>query len=59
MRLKNNIDYKRFPEPCRGDCGRFTILVLSALKRVTNKRLLVTFFLHLQTLPEPTLTTVT
>ena len=30
MRLKNNIDYKRFPEPYRGDWGRFTILVLSA-----------------------------
>lgn len=30
MRLKNDIDYKRFPEPRRGDWGRFTILVLSA-----------------------------
>lgn len=30
MRLKNNIDYKRFPEPYRGDWDRFTILVLSA-----------------------------
>ena len=30
MRLKNDIDYKRFPEPCRGYKGRFTILVLSA-----------------------------
>ena len=32
MRLKNDIDYKRFPEPYRGDWTRFTILVLSALK---------------------------
>ena len=31
MRLKNDIDYKRFPEPCRGYKGRFTILVLSAI----------------------------
>ena len=31
MRLKNDIDYKRFPEPSRGDWTRFTILVLSAL----------------------------
>ena len=30
MRLKNSIDYKRFPEPSRGDWTRFTILVLSA-----------------------------
>lgn len=30
MRLKNCIDYKRFPEPSRGDWTRFTILVLSA-----------------------------
>ena len=30
MRLKNDIDYKRFPEPYRGHKGRFTILVLSA-----------------------------
>ena len=32
MRLKNSIDYKRFPEPSRGDWTRFTILVLSARK---------------------------
>ena len=31
MRLKNSIDYKRFPEPSRGDWTRFTILVLSAI----------------------------
>ncbi len=31
MRLKNDIDYKRFPEPSRGDWTRFTILVLSAV----------------------------
>ena len=31
MRLKNDIDYKRFPEPYRGAWGRFTILVLSAI----------------------------
>ena len=30
MRLKNSIDYKRFPEPSRGDWTRFTILALSA-----------------------------
>ena len=30
MRLKNIIDYKRFPEPSRGDWTRFTILALSA-----------------------------
>ena len=30
MRLKNYIDYKRFPEPYRGDWSWFTILVLSA-----------------------------
>ena len=30
MCLKNCIDYKRFPEPSRGDWTRFTILVLSA-----------------------------
>ena len=30
MRLKNSIDYKRLPEPSRGDWTRFTILVLSA-----------------------------
>ena len=30
MCLKNNTDYKRFPEPSRGDRTRFTILVLSA-----------------------------
>ena len=30
MRQKNSIDYKRFPEPSRGDWTRFTILVLSA-----------------------------
>ncbi len=31
MRLKNSIDYKRFPEPSRGDWTGCTILVLSAL----------------------------
>ena len=31
MRLKNSVDYKRFPEPSRGDWTRFTILVLSAI----------------------------
>ena len=30
MRLKNSIDYKRFPEPSRGDWTRFTIHALSA-----------------------------
>ena len=44
MRLKNNIDYKRFPEPCRGDCGRFTILVLSALKWLSG--IWEPFFVH-------------
>ena len=39
MRLKNNIDYKRFPEPCRGYKGRFTILVLSASKPTLTRRL--------------------
>ena len=31
MRLKNIIDYKRFPEPSRGGWTRFTILVFSAI----------------------------
>ncbi len=36
MRLKNDIDYKRFPEPSRGDWTRFTILVLSARKWLSD-----------------------
>jgi hypothetical protein len=36
MRLKNSIDYKRFPEPSRGDWTRFTILVLSAENALQN-----------------------
>ena len=44
MRLKNYIDYKRFPEPYRGHKGRFTILVLSARKWLSG--IWEPFFVH-------------